>query len=98
MTHSSRGLTAGGDAPRTTRSADDSLGPDVKSLIEKGKERGYVTYDELNKVLPEDLVSPEKLDTVLQTMEDLGIEMVESSQDGGNEAEEERESRGAVER
>jgi RNA polymerase primary sigma factor len=103
MKESSRGTVAGGDAARasdrTTASAVDSLGPEVKSLIEKGKERGYVTYDELNKILPEEIVSPDKLDAVLQTMDDLGIEMVESAEeDGGDEADEERELRGTVER
>jgi RNA polymerase primary sigma factor len=98
----------GGNAPRpserTTDSAPDGLGPEVKSLIEKGKERGFVTYDELNKVLPDDIVSPDKLDLVLQKMDDLGIEMVESSEedggkdDAGAEPEEEREFQGPVER
>jgi RNA polymerase primary sigma factor len=99
----------GGDPPRSSdRAADsaaDSLGPEVKSLIEKGKERGFVTYDELNKVLPDDIVSPDKLDAVLQKMDDLGIEMVEAAEeeggkeDAGTESEEEeREFQGPVER
>jgi RNA polymerase primary sigma factor len=99
----------GGDAPRpsdrTTDSATDALGPEVKSLIEKGKERGFVTYDELNKVLPDDIVSPDKLDLVLQKMDDLGIEMVESSEEDGGKDEggvepqdEERDFQGPVER
>src|SRR5204862_1557147 len=65
----------------------DNLGPEVKALIEKGKERGFVTYDELNKVLPEDMVSPEKLDAVLQKMDDLGVEMVESAEGEGGKDE-----------
>src|SRR5205814_203108 len=71
----------------------ENIGPELKSLIEEGKERGYVTYDELNKVLPDDLVSPEKLDAVLRKMEDLGIEMVEASEEEADdgEAEEEKE-------
>jgi RNA polymerase primary sigma factor len=90
---------------RTADSAADVLGPEVKSLIETGKERGFVTYDELNKVLPDDIVSPDKLDAVLQKLDDLGIEMVESSEEGGGKddagvepAEEEREFQGPVER
>ncbi len=73
------------------RPSDDAalnLTPEVKSLIEEGKERGFVTYDQLNKVLPDDIVSPEKLDLILQKMEDLGIEMVESSgEEGGGKGE-----------
>ena len=60
----------------------DSLAPELQSLIEKGKERGFVTYEELNTVLPEDLLSPEKLDLILQKMEDLGIEMIEAGDEG----------------
>jgi RNA polymerase primary sigma factor len=91
-------------AARAADSATDALGPEVKNLIEKGKERGFVTYDELNKVLPDDLVSPDKLDAVLQKLDDLGIEMVESSEEEGKEggsgesAEEEREFEGPAER
>src|SRR5204862_8034836 len=61
--------------------------PEVRKLIEEGKERGVVSYDELNKVLPDDMVSPEKLDWILQKMEDLGIEMVEGSAAAGGKAE-----------
>jgi RNA polymerase primary sigma factor len=72
------------------RSPDDAvenLTPEVKNLIEEGKERGFLTYDQLNKVLPDDMVSPEKLDLILQKMEDLGIEMIESSAEGGEKGE-----------
>jgi RNA polymerase primary sigma factor len=98
-----RGIeTKGGDpvAPPTT----DDLGPGVQNLIERGKERGFVTYDELNKVLPDDMVSPDKLDAVLQKMDDLGIELVESSDEEGKDeagvetVEEEREFEGPAER
>jgi RNA polymerase primary sigma factor len=95
--------TPGGDS--AARSITDTLGPAVKSLIEKGKERGFVTYDELNKVLPDDMVSPDKLDAVLQKMDDLGIELVESSDEEGKEEgaaepaeQEEREFEGPAER
>src|SRR5436190_20222880 len=63
--------------------AADKLSTEVKNLIEEGKKRGFVTYDELNKVLPDDMVSPDKLDTILQLMDDLGIEMVETAAEGG---------------
>ncbi len=66
----------------------DKLSPEVRTLVEEGKKKGFVTYDELNKVLPDDMVSPEKLDAVLQMMDDLGIEMVESASDAtGSEKE-----------
>src|SRR5579863_8383946 len=67
--------------------ATEKLSPEVKNLIEEGKKRGFVTYDELNKVLPDDMVSPDKLDTILQIMDDLGIEMVETAAEGGEKGE-----------
>jgi RNA polymerase primary sigma factor len=67
--------------------AAEKLSPEVKNLIEEGKKRGFVTYDELNKVLPDDMVSPDKLDTILQMMDDLGIEMVETAAEGGEKGE-----------
>src|SRR6185295_10836643 len=76
-----------GRAKRIGDDATDKLSPEVKNLIEEGKKRGFVTYDELNKVLPDDMVSPEKLDTILQMMDDLGIEMVETAAEGGEKSE-----------
>jgi RNA polymerase primary sigma factor len=65
---------------------NEKLSPEVRNLIEEGKKRGFVTYDELNKVLPDDMVSPDKLDMILQMMDDLGIEMVETAAEGEKEA------------
>src|SRR3954469_4930844 len=75
-----------GRAKRIGEEAAEKLSPEVRSLIEEGKKRGFVSYDELNKVLPDDMVSPEKLDSILQLMDDLGIEMVESTAEGGEKA------------
>jgi len=52
----------------------------VKKLISKGKERGYLTYEELNESLPDEAVSPDKLDTLLMTLDELGIELLDESE------------------
>ncbi|MCB4823630.1 RNA polymerase sigma factor RpoD [Roseicella aerolata] len=56
----------------------------VKKLIARGKERGYVTVDELNAALPSDQVSSEVIEDHLATLSDLGINVVdaEESEDG----------------
>src|SRR5437868_9213837 len=77
------GADAGAARKGPVGDAADKLSPEVKNLIEEGKKRGFVTYDELNKVLPDDMVSPDKLDTILQMMDDLVIEMVETAAEGG---------------
>ena len=53
---------------------------DLKRLITVGKEKGYLTYDEVNEALPEDLVSPEKLDDMMMIFDEMDIEIVDSEQ------------------
>ena len=58
----------------------NSLDASVKSLILKGKERGYITYEEMNEQLPDDAISPDQLDSLLMTLDELGIEIVDESE------------------
>src|SRR6266478_6254950 len=51
----------------------------IKALIEQGKENGFLTYDEINRRLPEQAV--EGLDELFGTLEDLGIEVVDREED-----------------
>ena len=53
---------------------------DLKRLITVGKEKGYLTYDEVNEALPDDLVSPEKLDDMMMIFDEMDIEIVDSEQ------------------
>ncbi|MBI3292698.1 MAG: sigma-70 family RNA polymerase sigma factor [Elusimicrobia bacterium] len=53
----------------------------LKELIEHGKEIGYLTYDEINRHLPETAVSSDDLDTLFGTLEDLGIAVVEKEEE-----------------
>ena len=50
---------------------------EVKQLISLGKEKGYLTYEEVHDVLPPDVVSPEHIDA-LMTLGDLDIDLVDS--------------------
>jgi RNA polymerase primary sigma factor len=56
----------------------DTLGGAVKKMIARGKERGYVTYDELNGALPPDQVSSEQIEDSMAMLSELGINVVES--------------------
>jgi RNA polymerase primary sigma factor len=62
----------------------DTMTAAVKKLIARGKERGYVTYDELNAALPSDQVSSETIEDTMATLSEIGINVVESedSEDG----------------
>ena len=53
---------------------------EVRHLINLGRERGYLLYDEVNDVLPEDIHSPEDLDDMFLLFDSLGIEMVDSEE------------------
>ncbi|MFB3894647.1 MAG: RNA polymerase sigma factor region1.1 domain-containing protein, partial [Phycisphaerae bacterium] len=57
----------------------DPLDASVKKLIAKGKERGYLTYEEMNDDLPDEAVSPDKLDSLLMQLDELGIELVDEA-------------------
>ncbi|MFH1380475.1 MAG: sigma-70 family RNA polymerase sigma factor [bacterium] len=50
----------------------------IKQLIDNGKDAGFVTYDDINKQLPTGAVSSGDLDNIFNTLDDLGIDIVES--------------------
>ena len=56
----------------------DTLGAAVKKMITKGKERGYVTYDELNAALPPDDVNSEQIEDTMAMLSEMGINVVEN--------------------
>ena len=64
----------------------------VKKLIKTAKTRGFVTYDELNEVLPSEEVSSEQIEDTMSMLSDMGINVIdtdeaeESSEEGGAEA------------
>ena len=68
----------------------------VKQLIEAGKEKGFLTYEQLNKVLPAELVNSEQLDEVLSSFEELDIEVVETEAEGKRVREERAEKEEAA--
>ena len=55
---------------------------EIKSLIIKGKEQGYLTYAEVNDHLPDDIVDPEQLEDIIGMINDMGIEVHEVAPDG----------------
>ncbi|WP_345294537.1 RNA polymerase sigma factor RpoD [Luteimonas vadosa] len=54
---------------------------DIKLLISKGLEQGYLTYAEVNDHLPDDLVDPEKIEDIISMINGMGIEVHESAPD-----------------
>ena len=58
----------------------DSLGSAVKKLIEKGKEHGYITVEELNKALPSEKESSEQIEDIMLSISDMGISIISESE------------------
>ena len=53
---------------------------EVKQLINIGKEKGYLLYDEVNELLPADITSSDELDDLFNTFSSAGIEVIDSDQ------------------
>ncbi len=58
----------------------DTQSAAVKRLIAKGKERGYITFDELNAVLPAEQNSSEQIEDIMAMLSEMGIQVVESEE------------------
>jgi len=68
-----------------------TLEESIKLLIERGKGKGFLTYEELNELLPEDTIAPEKIDKVLMTLDEMGIDILDEADVPKDEEEEEPE-------
>ncbi|MCH8490856.1 MAG: RNA polymerase sigma factor RpoD, partial [Oceanicaulis sp.] len=71
------------DAPAETQDGPllDLNDSSVKAMIKAAKKRGYVTHDELNKVLPSEEFSSEQIEDILAQLSELGITVVDSEDD-----------------
>jgi len=63
----------------------------VKKMIAEAREKGYITYDQLNQVLPPDQVSSEQIEDVMSMLSEMGINIIE------DEEAEEEENKGSTE-
>ncbi|MFO0841078.1 MAG: RNA polymerase sigma factor RpoD [Gemmataceae bacterium] len=69
----------------------EKLDDGLKALLEQGKEKGYLTYGQVNDHLPDDDANPEKIDQLLMLLEAEGIELIDEADV------DEREQRGSAE-
>ncbi|HEY1599740.1 MAG TPA: RNA polymerase sigma factor RpoD [Pirellulales bacterium] len=54
---------------------------DLEELVALGKAQGYLTYDQVNEYLPDEAVNPDKLDSLLVALDDLGISLCNEAPD-----------------
>jgi RNA polymerase primary sigma factor len=73
---------AGAETATAEQDAETSLldvqSAAVKRLIAKGRERGYITFEELNAVLPPDQMSSEQIEDIMSMLSEMGIQVVEN--------------------
>ena len=85
------------DAPLPLLDLSDAA---VKKMIKQAKKRGYVTYEQLNAVMPSEEVTSEKIEDVLAIMNEMGINVVETeeaeAEEEDGEAEEEESESGEL--
>jgi RNA polymerase primary sigma factor len=82
------------DAPSPLLDLSDAA---VKKMIKQAKKRGFVTFDQLNEVLPSDTTSPEQIEDIMSMLSDMGInvseaEEADSEEDSKEEAEDETDN------
>src|SRR6204780_145045 len=58
---------------------DVKIDDGLKALLDSGKDKGYLTYSQVNDYLPDDAVNPEKLDQLLMLLEEQGIDLIDEA-------------------
>ena len=74
------------DAPSPLLDLSDAA---VKKMIKQAKKRGFVTFDQLNEVLPSDTTSPEQIEDIMSMLSDMGINVSEAEEADGDDEKEE---------
>jgi RNA polymerase primary sigma factor len=70
------------DAPSPLLDLSDAA---VKKMIKQAKKRGFVTFDQLNEVLPSDTTSPEQIEDIMSMLSDMGINVTEADEADGED-------------
>jgi len=73
--------------------AEPATAPMSEKLLALGKQKGYLTFDDLNEILPQNVSSPEAIDDVLAGLVDHNIEVVDSDEEGRELVEQDKEER-----
>src|SRR5215475_15591404 len=74
----------------------DTVAAAIKKILARGRERGYLTYDELNAALPPDQVSSEQIEDTMTMLSELGVNIIESEESEEPGSAEVEESDGEV--
>ncbi len=70
------------DTPLIGSGSPEEVENRVNAILALGTSRGYLTYEELNEKLPDEVVSPDKLDSLLMTIDEMNIRLIDESDIG----------------
>src|ERR1700750_540052 len=79
------------DSPEAPSPLLDLSDAAVKKMIKQAKKRGFVTFDQLNEVLPSDQTSPEQIEDIMSMLSDMGINVTEADDSGEEDDKDEGE-------
>jgi RNA polymerase primary sigma factor len=71
--------TAVVETPLIGSGSQEEVDNRVRALLDLGTGRGYLTYEELNEKLPDEVVSPDKLDSLLMMIDEMGIKLIDEA-------------------
>ena len=60
----------------------------LRELVDKGKDQGFLTYEDINSMLPEDISDPDQVEETIQMLMDIGIEVLESTSTASDDSSE----------
>jgi len=72
-------LDSSGELEDISLSEENLENSGLRDLVEKGKEKGFLTYEEINLMLPDDISDPDQVEDTIQMLVNVGIEVHESS-------------------
>lgn len=52
----------------------------IGAIVKKGREKGCLTYEEINDALPDEIISPARLDSLLMTLDELGVQVLDEAE------------------
>lgn len=68
------------EMPEPMKKADpEKVGKQIAAIVDKGRSKGFLTYEELNDDLPEEAVSPAQLDSLLATLDEMGVKLFDEA-------------------
>src|SRR5574337_295607 len=79
-TKNSRGTTRSRTAKKPITSTPAAVKEGIKPLVSLGRKKGYLTYDEVNSFLPEEVTSGDQIDKILNLFDEMDIEVLSRSQ------------------